>query len=143
MNVNRIAPHLRIIIAEDDPDDLFLLQHALQQISPSSVTVALRDGVQLLTHLRSCTPMQMPDLIFIDLNMPCMDGREALRLLQEDPVLREIPVAIMTTSQEPEDRERLKSLKAAAWLTKPDAFSTLLADLQEVLERACPSGLTD
>ena len=85
---------LRIVIAEDDPDDLFLLQHALRQACPGAVITALRDGVELLVQLRSCAPSELPDLIFIDLNMPRMDGREVLRQLQQDPHLSSVPLTV-------------------------------------------------
>ncbi len=129
------------MIAEDDPDDLFLLQHALRKVCPGLAITAVSDGVELLAHLQSGAASALPDLVFLDLNMPRMDGREVLAVLQDHPRLSAIPVVVMTTSQEPEDRERAKALKVAAWVTKPDQFAPMVAIARQILEQECPSAV--
>ena len=93
------------------------------------------NGEELLNYLklhggRSSTGR--PGLILLDLNMPRMDGREALRLLKADPVLRSIPVVIMTTSKAEEDILRSYDLGANSFVTKPVTFNGLVAIMNDL-----------
>ena len=123
-----------VLIAEDDPDDLFLLRRALHQLRPGLSTAAARDGIELFEYLHDRPTATLPALLIIDLNMPRMDGREVLRKLHADRRLTHIPVVVVTTSVEPEDFNFAAALHASAVLSKPEAFTTLLALLREPLD---------
>jgi CheY-like chemotaxis protein len=121
-----------ILMADDDEDDRLLARDALAE---SALTADLRfvnDGVELLQYLRREPPFAdpvaapRPGVILLDLNMPRMDGREALQALKADPELRRIPVVIMTTSEAEEDIVRSYDLGAASFITKPVTFAGLV-----------------
>jgi two-component system response regulator len=97
---------LRILLAEDDEDDIFLTREAFGECAYPVQLYIVRDGVQAMDFLRrgeGYTEAPTPDLILLDLNMPRMDGRAVLRECKADPALQHIPVVILTTSNAQED----------------------------------------
>jgi CheY-like chemotaxis protein len=128
---------LSILVAEDDADDRVLLADAFAE---SGVVVALdfvADGVELMQRLalRDADASQgLPDLVLLDLNMPRMDGREALRAIREHERLRHLPVIILTTSKAELDIRVSYQLGANSYVTKPRRFDELIAVLRS-LER--------
>ena len=73
-----------------------------------------------------------PGLIILDLNMPKMDGREALRAIKADPSLRRIPIVVMTTSKAEEDIYRTYELGVSSFITKPVTFDGLVAVMRDL-----------
>lgn len=128
---------LSILAAEDDADDRVLLADAFAE---SGVPVSLdfvSDGVELIERLlwRDAQPgVTLPDLVLLDLNMPRMDGREALRAVRDHPRLKHLPVIILTTSKAELDIRLSYQLGANSYVTKPRRFSELIAVLHS-LER--------
>lgn len=122
-----------LVLAEDDPDDRFLIVRALQRIRPSLQVAQVCDGIELIEHLRARAAGLLPRLVLLDLNMPCMDGREVLALLHADPQLRAIPVVVLSTSVEREDLDRVRALGAADFISKPDDFSKTVQVLSALL----------
>jgi CheY-like chemotaxis protein len=128
---------LSILVAEDDADDRVLLADAFAE---SGVVVALdfvADGVELMQRLAlrdSDVNLGLPDLVLLDLNMPRMDGREALRAIREHERLRHLPVIILTTSKAELDIRVSYQLGANSYVTKPRRFDELIAVLRS-LER--------
>jgi len=129
-----------ILMAEDDADDRLLAQDALAE---SGSVVELRfveDGVQLLDYLNrrhefaAPAPAPRPGLIILDLNMPRMDGREALQLIKARHEWKRIPVVVLTTSNAEPDIARVYDLGAASFITKPVAFDSLVALMKVVVE---------
>jgi len=129
-----------ILVAEDDPDDRLLAAEALRESRAGHELRFVSDGEELLDYLRRrgrwADPAQSPrpGLVLLDLNMPRMDGREALAALKADPELRRIPVVVLTTSQAPDDVARSYELGASSFITKPSTFSGLV-DTMGVLGR--------
>ncbi|MGH9363586.1 MAG: response regulator [Thermoanaerobaculia bacterium] len=129
---------VNILLAEDDPDDRLLLQEALLEGCLANELACVEDGEELLDYLRrrgkydGGTPR--PGLILLDLNMPKLDGREALREIKADPALRRIPVVVLTTSKAEEDVARSYDLGANSFITKPVTFQSMV-DLMRVLGR--------
>lgn len=123
---------LIILMADDDADDRLLAQDAMQESRVLNELHFVEDGVQLLSYLRGDdefsdrTVYPMPGLILLDLNMPKMDGREALAEIKADPRLRRIPVVILTTSKAEEDMVKGYDLGAASYITKPVTFDALV-----------------
>ncbi len=130
---------IKILLAEDDPDDRLLLQEALIEGRLANELTCVEDGEELLDYLhwrgkyRSEAPSR-PGLILLDLNMPKVDGREALREIKADPNLRHIPVVVLTTSKAEEDVLRSYDLGANSFITKPVTFQSMV-DLMRVLGR--------
>lgn len=123
---------LVILMADDDADDRLLAQDAMQESRVLNELHFVEDGVQLLNYLRGTdgfsdrTLYPMPGLILLDLNMPKMDGREALAEIKADSRLRRIPVVILTTSKAEEDMVKGYDLGAASYITKPVTFDALV-----------------
>ena len=120
-----------ILMADDDKDDQLLTQEALQESRVNNTLILVNDGVELLEYLRGEGQFKdqehiWPSLILLDLNMPRMDGREALAKIKADPRLRRIPVVILTTSKPEEDMLKGYDLGAASYLTKPVTFEGLV-----------------
>ena len=99
-----------VLMAEDDPDDRFLMEQAFMEIGNHADLRFVEDGEELMDYLlrsdRYTDPefSPRPALIFLDLNMPKKDGRQALLEIKANPDLQRIPVVIWTTSDELEDK---------------------------------------
>ena len=126
------ARTLTILMADDDEDDRLLTQDAFKESRVLNQLHCVEDGVELLQYLRSegkysdKTLYPTPSLILLDLNMPRMDGREALQHIKADPKLRSIPVVILTTSRQEEDMLKGYDLGAASYIAKPVNFEGLV-----------------
>ena len=121
-----------VLMADDDPDDCELVDAAFSEIENGNEIRFVEDGVELLQYLRGEGPYDepgtapRPDLILLDLNMPKIDGREALAEIKADPNLRRIPVVVLTTSKAEEDIFRTYDLGIAGYITKPATFQGLV-----------------
>jgi CheY-like chemotaxis protein len=124
------AQPVPVLVGEDDPDDRLLLREAFRDSGLANALHFADDGQQLLDYLQRQPPYDdpvrhpLPGLILLDLNMPRMDGREALLALKADPRLRRIPVVVFSTSDALEDQNRCRN--ADAWISKPSSYSALL-----------------
>lgn len=131
---------LAILMADDDADDRLLAEEAMIESRVLNKLYFVEDGVQLMDYLRGKgqysdrEKFPVPSLILLDLNMPKMDGREALAAIKADAALRRIPVVILTTSQAEEDMQRGYDLGAASYIAKPVTFEALV-DLMRTLGR--------
>lgn len=131
MPLTNVKP-ITILMADDDEDDRLLTQDALAESRVLNELHFVEDGVELLEYLerkgkfvdKSISPR--PGLILLDLNMPRMDGREALEAIKENPNLKGIPVVILTTSKQEEDMVKGYNLGAASYITKPVTFDGLV-----------------
>lgn len=119
-------------MADDDPDDRLLVVQALDQSGFACDFRAVNDGEQLLAYLRRegsfavGPPPPFPGLILLDLNMPRMDGRAALRAIRADPRLRLLPVVVFTTSTSPVDVQVSYELGANSYIAKPPGFDGMV-----------------
>ena len=122
---------IRVLLVEDDPGDVVLVQEALARNDvPNEVRVA-RDGVLALAQLRDEEQL-LPDLILLDLNLPRKDGRELLAEIRADPRLTRIPVVVLTTSEAEADVLRSYELHANAYVTKPVELKRFLDVVGEI-----------
>jgi len=124
---------ITILICDDDEDDRMLTQQALEDAHISNALRFVEDGEQLLDYLYQrgafageTGAAPRPGLILLDLNMPTMDGREALRLIKQDATLVDIPVVVLTTSSLDEDIIKSYKLGVNSFITKPVTFSGLV-----------------
>jgi len=119
-----------ILAVDDDPDDRGLFLEAINRISPSIKCIEAGDGdeaYELLTN----TMTVLPDMIFLDINMPVMDGKTCLKLLRGNDILREIPVVILSTNLTERDIRDLSNLNAD-FLVKPATFPKLVEALSAI-----------
>jgi chemotaxis family two-component system response regulator Rcp1 len=121
---------IEILLVDDDPGDVRLTVEGLKQMKLHTNLSFARDGIEALAFLRrqgKFTAAPRPDIIFLDLNMPRMDGREVLDAIKQDPDLNHIPVVVLTTSADEEDILRSYKLHANCYVTKP-------VDLQQFMK---------
>jgi CheY-like chemotaxis protein len=129
-----VAMIKNIWLAEDDRDDVEFFYDALQQIDPAIQCIVAQNGRELLDKLNSNT-YPPPDLIFLDVNMPQMDGWDCLAALKGDEAYRKIPVVMYSTSSAKKDADRAIANGALCFYQKPTNF-TLLHDFLKSLYSA-------
>ena len=124
---------ITILICDDDEDDRLLTKQALEDAHVSNTVNFVEDGEQLLDYLYQrgeyageTGKAPRPGLILLDLNMPKMDGREALKVIKGDNTLRDIPIVVLTTSGLDQDIVRSYQLGVISFITKPVTFSGLV-----------------
>lgn len=113
---------VEILLVEDNPGDVRLTQEALRESKVLNNLAVAKDGVEALEMLRregQYASQARPDLILLDLNLPRKDGREVLMDIKEDPVLRRIPVVVLTTSEAETDIIHAYDLHANCYIVKP------------------------
>ena len=133
MQPDATPARLDILVAEDDPDDLFLLLRALRRVAPALHIAVTRDGIELCERLDALAQSDVPRLVLLDLNLPRRDGREVLaRLRQHGPA---VPTVVLTTSVERDDHDRARALGAVEVLAKPDDFRALVEVMAGIVAR--------
>jgi len=126
------SSNVRIVVAEDDVDDRLLIEDAFSESNVEADVHFVEDGEELLAFLRregkweSLRGEPYPGLVLLDLNMPRMDGREALKQIKSDQDLRCIPVVIFSTSRAQEDIADSYGAGANSFISKPVSFEGLL-----------------
>ncbi len=126
---------IRIMLVDDDADDQLFFMDALKEVAPEVVCNAANNGDDALRQVEIPPP---PDLIFMDLNMPIMNGYECLTALKSDTRFSKIPVIIFTTSKNAQDIERTKELGASLFFTKPSDFRLLCDRLNRIVKNDIP-----
>lgn len=136
---NTIA--VTILVCDDDEDDRKLTEQALRDARVSNRVLFVGDGEQLLDYLYQRGDFSgetgtapRPGLILLDLNMPKVDGRDALKMIKGDAALRDIPIVVLTTSRLDEDIVRSYQLGVNSFMTKPVTFSGLV-EAMKILSR--------
>jgi CheY-like chemotaxis protein len=125
-----------IVMAEDDADDRLLVKDAMAECKWQGELRFVENGEELLEYLQhrgkygQTAKSPRPGLILLDLNMPKMDGREALKALKADADLRLIPVVVLTTSRADTDIEGIYGLGANSFISKPVRFEALVSVLR-------------
>jgi DNA-binding NarL/FixJ family response regulator len=116
--------HISVFIIDDDPDDSELLTEAILEVDPNIVCSSSSGSIGALTIL-SVEQLIIPDFIFLDLNMPMMNGKECLVELRKIQQLNSAKVVVYTTSQREDDVKEMLGLSAAYFLIKPSSFDHL------------------
>jgi len=120
-----------ILTVDDDLDDLTILSDAIEEVDPKMKCLLAKDGKDALALLDDL--IVLPDIIFLDINMPVMNGKEFL--LRKNPKLKDIPVVVYSTTLQPEEISEFFKLGANEFLPKPNRFNQLVEDLRLVLNR--------
>lgn len=129
-----------ILLAEDDPDDIYLIGEAIDESHLEIQLCLVQDGDELLDFLyhrgKFTDPASAPrpDLILLDLNMPRKDGRAALAEIKADPTLRGIPVVVLTTSNAQDDLDHSYESGSSGFITKPASFKALREIISKIGE---------
>jgi CheY-like chemotaxis protein len=107
-----------ILLVEDDQVDVMTVNRALKEIKVTNPVVNLENGEEALNYLRDPAKAR-PCIILLDLNMPIMNGIEFLQVMKHDPQIRRIPVVVLTTSGEQQDKVNSFDLGVAGYMAKP------------------------
>lgn len=121
---------MTVLLVDDDPDDRLTFFEVLNMVAPTTKYLEAgdgREGLQLLDTL-----VEMPDYVFLDLNMPTMNGRICLRFIKENPRTKDIPVIMYSTTISPKDRLLFQSINVQ-FLEKPDTYDVLKKELKKIL----------
>jgi CheY-like chemotaxis protein len=126
------TPYKQLFIIDDDVEDQEIFVEALKEVNPSIICYNAMNGEDALRQL-TMDVMMLPDLIFLDMNMPKLNGKQVLRELKKTRSLINIPVIMYSTSFAPRDIEEIKELGAVFYLLKPSRFDDLCTALTKIL----------
>ena len=125
-----------VLIAEDDADDRFLLQSAFDENKFNDSLQFAENGIELMAQLNKLTSLSnsviLPSFILLDLNMPKKDGREALKDIRSNPLLKSIPVIIFSTTSNETEMKRCYDLGANSYITKPASYDGLIKTIAAI-----------
>lgn len=135
--------NIKVLLTDDDEDDRDFFAEALEDLDLEYPVEFCKNGVELLDRLYDPT-LAIPDIIFLDLNMPILSGFETLQQIREDAKFKDIPViAIYSTSATIDGVKNTFGLGANAYVVKPIAFSDLKKLLKKVIETDWAEKLSD
>lgn len=123
-----------VLIVDDDNDDRDFLKEAICEYDNKIVFQECKNGAEAVATL-SDERTAVPDFIFLDLNMPLMNGRQCLRKIREMGRFTETPVIIYSTSKRQDTEDELKSMGAVHYLTKPSRLTELRSYVRNILNR--------
>lgn len=139
--------NVSILVAEDDADDRFLLKTMFQENGFNETLYFVEDGIELLEYLQKAESDNksnpVPRLILLDLNMPRKDGRQVLSELKENPVLKKIPVVILSTTKNEKEIKKCYELGAVGYITKPDSYETFMKTITDIIDTWLHTNLPD
>ncbi len=120
-----------ILLVDDDEDDILITKRAFERYEPKNTLYVVRDGDEALDFIYhrgdyKDKSIPAPRLIFLDINMPKMNGLEVLRRLKNDPEKRRIPVVILTTSRREQDKIEGYNLGVNSYIVKPVDFTKFM-----------------
>lgn len=123
---------LQILLADDDDDDRLFFKDAIDEIKVRTVVTMVKDGVELMEYLGQ-PETQLPNLIFLDLNMPRKGGMECLKEIRSTNKLKDLSIAIYSTSSSELDIEETFVRGANIYIKKPNDFDELKNILAKVI----------
>lgn len=123
---------MNIALADDDADDRMLFEEAIGEIQIKTQLSLFKDGKQLMDHLLA-SPTTLPEIVFLDLNMPIKNGMQCLKEIRQHTLLKELCVAIYSTSSSEQDIEETFINGANIYINKPNSFGALKNAIEKVL----------
>ena len=123
---------IKVLLADDDEDDRLFFKEAFNEIKIKTKVVTVNDGEELMDRLIR-NGHELPNILFLDLNMPRKNGIECLLEIKRTDSLKDIPIAIYSTSASEEDIEETFVKGANVYIKKPNDFGTLKKILEEVI----------
>jgi len=125
-------------MADDDADDCLLAEHALAASNAPGTLFCVKDGVELMDYLLGRGKFNTsppPAVILLDLNMPRMDGREALKEIRAIPEFKRTPIVVFTTSKEERDVLYSRKMGANCFITKPSVFQEWIQMMDSLVDK--------
>jgi CheY-like chemotaxis protein len=133
--------HVPVLIAEDDPNDVFLLKRAFEKAGVNNPVVVARNGQEAIDYLNGSgkfidrTVHPLPGLMFLDLKMPLVDGFDVLAWLHTRPMDSKVPVVVLSSSNQERDIKQARQMGADDYRVKPQQFEELLEMVREIHDR--------
>ncbi len=127
----------KILVIEDNPADVFMLRHALDQHDDQYVLEVLRDGeeaIEFVNLQRSARAKEEPCVIVLDLHLPKHDGAAVLKAIRQAPVLAHVGVVALTTAASPRDEQEVRGLGVRLYQAKPSDIDDWIKLAGEILE---------
>ena len=125
---------VHVLLADDDEDDRMLFKELVSELSISAFLMTVEDGEELMNVLSTIQSSPPPHLIFLDINMPRMNGTQTLRRLKTDDRFRNIPVIIYSTSLNNIERDECLALGAHSYVIKPVSYRDTVATAKRFYE---------
>ena len=128
---------LKILLVEDNEGDIVLTMEALKKAKVTNHIQVIKDGEAALQYLRRQGPYstaETPDLIFLDINLPRVDGKEVLANIKTDKALMIIPVVMLTTSDSEKDILYAYQHHVNCYITKPVEFDKFITSVQMIID---------
>lgn len=120
-----ISPKHIVVYADDDTDDIELVEEAFKQFAADVEVIPFTDGSQALSYLRNLTDADpLPCLVILDINMPVLNGKDTLIRLRQIDRYADVPVVLFTTSSMPPDKQFAQQQKAG-FITKPLGYEQM------------------
>ncbi len=132
---SELGRQVEFLLAEDNPGDVRLTQEALRESKIRNNLNVVTDGMEAMAFLRrqgKYVNAPTPDVVLLDLNLPKKDGREVLAEIKSDPVLKRIPVVIITSSEAEKDILRTYDLHANCYVSKPVDLDQFIKVIQAI-----------
>ncbi len=127
--------YIEILVVEDNAGEARLIEEVFKECEVRVHLSVARNGEEAMAYLRregGCAGTPRPDLVLLDLNLPKKDGREVLAEVKADPILRRIPVIVLSTSHADRDINNCYDLHANCYLTKPSELDQFIAMVQSI-----------
>jgi CheY-like chemotaxis protein len=123
---------LRVLLADDDEDDRLFFKEAIDDIKMKTTVTIVNDGIELMEYLHN-PEVLLPDVIFLDLNMPRKNGMQCLEEIRNDELLKNLTIAIYSTSGAERDIEETFIKGANVYIKKPNNFTSLKKVVEETM----------
>lgn len=124
---------MNIVLADDDSDDRLLFEEAIEEINVKTKLSLFNDGKELLDYLM-LPNIVFPEIVFLDLNMPIKNGMQCLKEIRGNNKLKDLCVAIYSTSSSEQDIEETFVNGANIYINKPNSFSALKKIIEKILK---------
>lgn len=129
VNIQKEKPISNILLAEDNIEHCFFFKQALHQVAPEIKYNDVHDGDSLMSLLQSF----MPDLLFLDLTMPCKNGVQCIKEIREDKAYDSLPIIVFTISAQENAIQAAYGFGANLYFVKPGVYSRLASSLEKIL----------
>ena len=120
-----------ILLADDDPDDCLLFEEVLHELGIERKPIVVNNGEELINYLKDA--VLLPDILFLDINMPLKDGIAALQEIKSDKTLKQLPVIMLSTTRHPGTVQVAYNLGASLYACKPNGYSQSINLIQKIL----------
>jgi CheY-like chemotaxis protein len=141
------GPQQTVLMADDDVEDCWLASEAFAETGARATFSCVENGIELMDYLaeRLAGPRvgELPNLILLDLNMPRMDGRQALIEIKAQPALQHIPIVILTTSSDHHKVDLTLKAGAESFITKPATFDGWVEVMKSLADSWLRQGFRD